>query len=245
MLKFGNTYLNYNGTYLKALDPLNPLDLPPFTIRLKYKEGVTPSFSKGMGVQVSQNPNVWDLTYENSDWNLMFIEDTDILEVLGANTTGITNMDGLFHTCTYLSSVPLFDTSEVTNMDTMFTFCTRLSTVPLYDTSNVTSMEQMFSYTPSLTSVPLLDTHDVINMQGFFLDSNNLKYIPLFDTSNVTNMNAAFQGCRNVESGALALYQQASSQANVPRHEHTFLVCGDNTQTGSAELAQIPWDWQY
>ena len=43
--------------------------LPPYTIRLKFTEGVTPTFSKGTAVQVSSSPNIWDLTYENTDWN--------------------------------------------------------------------------------------------------------------------------------------------------------------------------------
>jgi hypothetical protein len=51
--------------------------------------------------------------------------------------------------------------------------------------------------------------------------------------------------CGNVESGALALYQQASTQANPPStHVETFYRCGINTVQGSAELAQIPSDWQ-
>ena len=50
--------------------------------------------------------------------------------------------------------------------------------------------------------------------------------------------------CLNVQSGALALYQQASSQTNPPSsHNNTFYNCGKFTTTGAAELAQIPSDW--
>jgi hypothetical protein len=58
-------------------------------------------------------------------------------------------------------------------------------------------------------------------------------------------MEYMFAGCSNVQSGALALYQQASSQATPPStHIATFRGCGSNTVTGAAELAQIPSNWK-
>jgi len=58
-------------------------------------------------------------------------------------------------------------------------------------------------------------------------------------------MTAMFVRCYAVESGALALYQQASTQTNPPSsHSNTFRDCGSNTTTGAAELAQIPSDWK-
>ena len=48
--------------------------LPDNTIRLLYKDGVTPTFAKGTATQVSQSPNVWDLTYNNTYWNRTTIE---------------------------------------------------------------------------------------------------------------------------------------------------------------------------
>jgi hypothetical protein len=58
-------------------------------------------------------------------------------------------------------------------------------------------------------------------------------------------MNGTFSQCYNVQSGALALYQQASTQLNPPvDHYGTFTDCGMNTVTGAAELAQIGSDWK-
>ena len=51
--------------------------------------------------------------------------------------------------------------------------------------------------------------------------------------------------CNNVESGALALYNQLSTQTTPPsNHSQTFYDCGSNTTTGAAELAQVPSDWK-
>ena len=195
--------------------------LPPYTLRLKFTEGVTPTFSNGTGVQVSYSPNIWDLTYENSNWSSLLEYQSNLLEVIDANASNVESMIYLFNNCTSLTSVPLFDTHNVTYMLGMFYLCNSLTSVPLYDTSKVTNMDYMFTGCTSLTS------------------------IPLFDTSKVTDMDFMFADCSNVETGALALYQQASSQANPPsNHTQTFYNCGSNTTTGVAELAQIPSDWK-
>ena len=265
-VRVGNEFIN--GAKKSPIN-YNPLNLPPYTIRLKYKNGVTPSFTKGTGVQVSQSPNIWDLTFVNSYWGDLLNFHPDLLEVLGANTTGVTsmyetfinctslisislfdtstvsNMMHMFAGCTSLTTVPLFDTSSVTDMSVMFHTCTSLTTVPLFDTSNVSSMSEMFHSCTSLTTVPLFDTSKVTDIGAMFVRCTSLTTVPLFDTSKVTNMDNMLYNCYKVESGALALYQQASSQAKPPiSHYYTFKDCGRDTQTGSAELAQIPDDWK-
>ena len=110
--------------------------------------------------------------------------------------------------------------TDFTSLAHLFEGCSYITEFPLIDTSNVTDMTNMFNYCSALISVPLLNT------------------------SSVTNMNSMFFNCTNVESGALALYQQASTQATPPiYHEATFEYCGSNTVTGAAELAQIPTSW--
>ena len=246
MLKFGNTFVNFGGTYLSGwVDPLNPLDLPANTIRLKYNNGVTPSFSKGTAIQVSQAPNVWDLTYNNTNWTSLLSDQTDLLEVLGANTTGVTYMRDMFAWCTSLTSVNIFNTSNVTDMYQMFEHCTSLNYIPLFNTNKVTTMRMMFYECTSLTAAPLFDTSNVTNMEYMFYTCENLTNVPLFNTSKVTNISKMFAGCYNVQYGALALYQQASTQVTPPsQHNQTFYYCGSDTETGAAELAQIPSDWK-
>ena len=270
--KFSESNVTAQGNWLNY----NPLNLPPYTIRLKYKSGVTPTFAKNTSsVQVSQNPNVWDVTHENNSWRFLFYNQTTqitgLIEVLGANSTNISSMQGMFQRCRALSSVALFDTRNVVDMDTMFDDCSALITVPKFNTSNVKSMDFMFCQDNdaegALTSVPLFDTHNVSSMEYMFTRCHNLLYIPEFDTSNVVNMNHmctdchsisavpnlnldkvramdyAFAGCYVVQTGALNLYNKASSKPNITHHSNTFYYCGSDTRTGSAELAQIPASW--
>jgi surface protein len=219
LIKYQGQFVGKNGMSANYKDSPAP-SLPPYTIRLKYKQGTTPTFSKGTGVLVDEINNIWDLTYENTNWLVLLQDQSNLLEVIEANTTGVTNMQALFARCRSLTNVPWFNTSSVTTMKYMFYECNILTNVPLYDTSNVLSMQEMFDNCRELTS------------------------IPLFDTSKVTNMNYMFYNCINVQSGALALYLQASTQTTPPtNHTRTFNNCGSNTTEGAAELAQIPSSW--
>jgi surface protein len=104
-------------------------------------------------------------------------------------------------------------------------------------------MYEMFKYCSSLTRVPLFDTSKATSMYDMFNGCTSLTSVPLFDTSNATTIGGMFSGCVAVKRGALALYQQASTQATPPNGYNTFLNCGANTTTGAAELAQIPESW--
>lgn len=277
LLKNVNKLLKYNNVLLTlgespvppTPDPYNPLNLPAYTIRVKCIDEVAPLPKNGTSVLVDEDNNIWDITYENSDWSELLKNNFYLKEVLGANTTGVTNMYRMFYNCPALIIVSLFDTSTVTNMNSMFRTCRELTNVPLFVTSNVTDMSYMFYNCEKITTVPLFDTSKVTNMSCMLyrctslitspmFDTGNvtnmshtfeycgaLTLVPLFNTSKVTNMDYMFSSCFNVESGALALYQQASTQTKPPtNHEDTFWYCGRNTETGAAELSQIAYSWK-
>lgn len=219
--KIGEAYLGNVKVYsASSADPYNPLGLPAYTMRVKFADGVTPSFSKGTGIQVTSSPNVWDVTYNNTNWDGLLANQSNLIEVLGANSTGVTSMQTVFRFCSALTNIAIFDTSAVTNISQICQFCNALTTVPTFDTSNVWGMYASFASCPLLENVPLLNTN------------------------KVTNMNQTFSACYAVQSGALALYQQASTQAAPPSgHTNTFQDCGRDTVAGAAELAQIPASW--
>lgn len=222
IIQFNNSILKFNSDWLeyKEPDPYNPLNLPPNTIRVKFVEGYVPDMGDTRTL-VDADENIWDIYRESNDWYRLFYAKANLVEVLGANTTNITNMKEMFNGCGYyLTSMPLFDTRNVTDMESMFERCFVLQSVATFDTPNVTTMAYMF------------------------YDCYDLRYVPLLDTTKVTNMNATFFYCNNVISGALALYQQASSQANPPTvHTSTFSHCGSSTVSGAIELDQIPSSW--
>lgn len=222
--KIIEAYLGSNKIF-SGVDPYNPLGLPPNTVRVRTDNGQPPRRGPGAvatyetATLVPGTTDIYDVYKSGTNFTKLLIY-SNVVEVLGANTTGITNMSQMFDRCTDLPSIPLFDTSSVTDMSSMFERCLSLTSITLFDTSSVT------------------------NMNSMFCDCSSLTTIPLFNTSSVTNMDSMFSDCRKVQSGALALYRQASSQSTPPsKHNRTFYNCGRDTTTGAAELAQIPSSW--
>lgn len=227
MLGFNNKILRYNQKWIKPwVDPLNPLNLPPNTVRVRTSDGEPPKklvdyTSYETAVLVPGTTDVYDVYKSGTSFRNMLYNSDNLVEVLGANTSGITDMRSMLLGITGMQSVQLFDTSSVTDMSYMFKNAEGLTSIPLFDTSSCTNMANMFEDCTYLTSVPL------------------------FNTSSATNMDYMFYECIRVESGALALYQQASGQTNPPSsHYRTFYGCGRYSTSGAEELAQIPDDWK-
>ena len=76
-----------------------------------------------------------------------------------------------------------------------------------------------------------------------FQNLSHLKTIPALDMSQTVYVDLMFKGCRNVESGILAMYNHLSSISTITTHSDCFKDCGVDTVTGAAELEQIPADW--
>ena len=224
----------------------NPLNLPAYTIRLRIDpHNFWESDVKGTVTHVTSD--IIDVTRTDPDWTDMLYTSANglgILEVLGANTTGVTSMCQLFHNCHKLTSIPIFDTSSVTSTHSMFLLCDGIATFPDFDTHNVTDMQGMFSQCESLVHAPNLDTSSATNTDFMFFHCESLKEVPLYDTTNITEMISMFDYCEYVESGILAFYRQATTQAVPPvKHYGTFNHCGVETPSGYAEYSQLPSDW--
>lgn len=210
----------------------NPLNLPSNTIRVKFKSGYTPEMGDSQTL-VDANENIWDITKNGSSWSGLFngdIEDSDaVIEVLGANATGITSMANMFTCQSSLTSIAYFDTSSVTNMS-FFADHTAITTIPPFNLNNVNDMDNAFISCTALTEIP-----------DFVCD----------DITEECNVGNAFANCINVNTGILNMYNKlkhiepwADSHYNSYYYECTFENCGSNSQSGAAELAQIPNCWK-
>ena len=96
------------------------------------------------------------LDYTKSCYD-MFYSNTTITDLTGYisfdDTHNVTNMSGMFASCSNLQVIPLLDTRNVTNMSNMFTDCRSLQAIPPLDVSNVTNMSNMFTYCKNLKSI--------------------------------------------------------------------------------------------
>lgn len=218
MLSFGNIILaTGSGAWLKtASNPNpNPLNLPPFTLRVQYAPGKTPAIPVSHGAtvtQVSVDPNIWDVTQPHDEnnfpyWGWLFGEDLDLVAVLGANSSGITKMNHLFWGCENLQSVAFFDTSLCTSTDNMFCRCLSLREIPRFDTHNAVTMRDMFNGATSFEYCPDLDTSRVTEMSAMFAETA-IQEAPALDTSSAEYMIGMFRGCSSLKH--VPLYSTAS-----------------------------------
>ena len=208
-LKYGNSALTRSGSCVgidSTYNPLNPLGLPPFTIRVKYLAGYSPADSIGdTRTLVDSTENIWDITKNSANWNYLFAyQYMPVRAVLGANTAGVTSMVGTFERCENLISLEIFDTSAVTNFASMLHGCSALVSCPAFSTQAATSISSMFMGCSVLREIPPMSTSNVLYMQDAFRGCEALTSVQSMDTSSVVNFNGTFSGCNHIVSvGAL------------------------------------------
>ena len=112
------------------------------------------------------------------------------------------------------------------------------------DTSAVTHFVSTFAGCTSLVELCLFDMTRTKEISSFVRNCSNLRKIPPYKTTQITLAYQAFYGCVAVETGALDMYITMSTQSTPPSSTSgCFTNCGRDTETGAAELAQIPASW--
>ena len=128
---------------------------------------------------------------------------TQITGMENLNTFNVTDMSGMFYSCSGLAKLDLspLNTEKVENMSAMFYGCSGLTELDLspLNTDKVTDMHEMFAWSTSLEKLDLspLNTENVTDMSGMFKYCTGLKELDLSNlyTVNVTNMKDMFSGC--------------------------------------------------
>ena len=176
------------------------------------------------------------------------------------DTSGVTDMSGMFDYCGYSSEVftldfgNSFDTSNVTNMSGMFRYCgyrSRAFTLDLgdsFNTSNVTDMSEMFydcGYNVQAFTLELgnsFDTSNVTNMSKMFYNCGRLSQVftldlgNKFDTSNVTNMSGMFYDCGHYNKAFTLNLGNNFDTSNVTNMSEMFYYCGYGSEVFTLDL---------
>lgn len=179
--------------------------------------------------------------YTNSNDGTTF--QTRYVNVLGANLSNVQFIPQLFYRMTHLGTVSLFDTSTIHNASEMFAGNSSnnngIVTIPNFNFSNVTNERLTFG------NVTLSTSTGKQGLKSFAFCAGSLTTVPnlTIPSSSDVSLDNMFQTTRNVESGALSLYNKFSAANWIGTHTYAFSNCGSNTTTGAAELAQIPSSW--
>ena len=124
------------------------------------------------------------------------------------NPQNVTDMNGMFYSCSGLTSLDLshFNTQKVTDMSWMFSHCSGLTSLDLshFNTQNVTDMREMFYGCEGLTSLDVsnFNTQNVTDMAAMFSGCSGLTSLDVsnFNTQKVTDMGSMFSGCSGLTS---------------------------------------------
>lgn len=230
----GKGLVTSNGTgwgYTAPVNPYNPYNLPPMTIRYMFEDPTydpsVSSYVRSVWTRVSSDPNIWDWAQDpqgsQSLDNLFsgdaFGQSSLRVHIIGANLQGLSqpSIQSTWYGNPNIVSVHVMDTRTVTDFQSAFAGCSNL-----YEIAGLPIQGQAFQ---------------------MFSGCTGLRRLPRFEASSSVQVQEMFGGCRNVESGILDCYD---SLRNVPYIYHfaCFRDCGVDTPTGAAELAQIPSDWK-
>lgn len=244
-LAFNNETLLYNNQYELYYIDYNPLNLPPYTIRVELLPGeVEPNINidfrndKLTMTQLSASPNIWDITYTDSVWDQMFdigfhveITGSNVKGIVGGNLTSVTSIEAWFYSNDNLEYVNIIDTPDVINMAASFRHCTNLVNIPRY--FNLDSVEDMtgaFKQCFSLVHLPeFVNSSNLRILKETFTECISLVDIQLFDTSNVTDFEETFLYCRSLKEVPLL---DVSSATDCSRMFATTI----NVESGSLAL---------
>lgn len=161
------------------------------------------------------------------------------IDCSGLDTSGVTDMSGMFDCNTKLQSLNLsgFNTSSVTNMDMMFSDCWELEDLDCssFNTAGVTSMSGMFQGCMTITSLDLTNfyTSAVTDMSNMFFNCSELTTItvtPYFTVKKVSNSNNMFQGSENLLGRKGTAYNSEKTDKEYARVDRTGIQ-GYFTQT--------------
>lgn len=132
------------------------------------------------------------------------------------------NFSRAFYNCSSLIACPIVSSMDnAIYCDGTFYNCRAITAFPVFSGSQIMDITNMFSQCVSLTGT-----------------------IPAYDFRNVDKCSNAFKDCRSLSGGALATYNRFMSYEIQPtEYSNCFTNCGIDTQTGIAELAQIPTSW--
>lgn len=193
-------------------------------------------------------------------------------DIIDGNLEGVTSVRSLFNGAKLIQNCKLRNTRsitdfyycfahakmalvhleplDITSATNMYYWCTSThysGEITLYRDSSVAmqpiDLGQGFYYC-TLSKLNIPNGMSISNGSSAFYDCGRLTEVPLLSTDSCQTVVSMFAGCRNVTSGALALYTQMSTQTTPPSsHDNCFLNCGADTVTGAAELSQIPSSW--
>ena len=219
-----------------------------FVFSKKDYNPVEAGIGSGTWKRVGKYANIWDFNRAQASWSgqfsSAFSDSENLVSVIAADVSHVTSFQNLFNACPSMTECCDLNSSSCTSFYQMFNRCTSLSIVGTIDTTSATNVNDMFFTCSNLTKIPDITGNNVTSIHNFCSYCNKITRLPTISSTIITDCEAAFRACPKVETGALDMYNQLSSQSTPPTVvSNCFKDCGISTTSGVAELAQIPASW--
>ncbi len=157
------------------------------------------------------------------------------------DTSGKTDMEGLFQGCNIMVAIPMIDTSSATIMKNMFYQCYALVCIPQLSTSRSKSTEGMFYQCYSLSYVPVLDMSVVSTSRQMFSSCYSLQTIPASNVSGVGDLGYMFSNCYSLTGMSLILKSISSPNiSGILNYCKALAYCNIKNLKDSIELDDSP-----
>lgn len=99
------------------------------------------------------------------------------------DTSNVTSMLDMYHSCSTITELPELNTSKVTLMQAAFYGCSSLQEIKTLDTSKATNLMYLFGNCTSLKSVPQIDAGLAVTMDYMFDNCNELTDVSFVENS--------------------------------------------------------------
>ena len=157
------------------------------------------------------------------------------------DTSGKTDMEGLFQGCNIMVAIPMIDTSSATIMKNMFYQCYALVCIPQLSTSRSKSTQGMFYQCYSLSYVPVLDMSVVSTSRQMFSSCYSLQTIPASNVSGVGDLGYMFSNCYSLTGMSLILRSTSSQNiSGILSSCKALVYCNIKNLKASIELDDSP-----
>lgn len=158
------------------------------------------------------------------------------------DTSGKTDMEGLFQGCNIMVAIPMIDTSSATIMKNMFHQCYALVCIPQLSTSKSISMENIFNQCYSLSYVPVLDMSAGPVVRQMFGNCYSLQAVPALDLSKGRDFGFMYNSCYSLTFIPPIVLKTSGSTniSNIFYKSNALVHCNIKNLRDSIELDDSP-----
>lgn len=156
--------------------------------------------------------NVWDWTYENTDWSYAFgttgwnVESSkcfqdpnNLVKIIATNTKDVVNFGRCFQACWSITEIWTMNFDSAENVRNLFSGCTSLKYIPSFYFPVATDIKCLFQRCDSIIELPYMKFDEGLDFDHYAYGMKNLKISHGFDAPKATDYRDLYEDCKNLQ----------------------------------------------